>query len=108
MQKQRSRRRILATATLAFAAWVSPALYQVLPHLDLSVPLGIVYNPVGKAPIVTFNGGAAHGGVVSVGLSGEYEKEWVASILLSRFFGPPDLQTLADRSNLAFAVQRTF
>jgi hypothetical protein len=95
-------------AALAFQLLFTPTYFQVLPHLDLNVPIGLAYSPLGKAPILTFNGGAAHGGVFSIGLSGEYEKAWTASILLSRFFGPPELQPFADRSNLAFALQRTF
>jgi hypothetical protein len=85
-----------------------PTYYQVLPDLDLSIPMTLVYNPSGKAPISPFNGGADRGGNASLGLSGEYRKVWLASVQLSLFFGKPEYQQRNDRGFVSAYLQRTF
>jgi len=85
-----------------------PTYYQVLPDLDLSIPMTLVYNPSGKAPIAVFNGGADRGGNASLGLSGEYRKVWLASVQFSLFFGRPEYQPRNDRAFVSAYLQRTF
>jgi hypothetical protein len=79
-----------------------------LPDLDLSIPMTLVYNPSGKAPIAVFNGGADRGGNASLGLSGEYRKVWLASVQFSLFFGRPEYQPRNDRAFVSAYLQRTF
>jgi hypothetical protein len=86
----------------------APSYFQVLPNLDVSVPLALTYNPRGKSPIAGFNGGADRGGSASVGVSGEYRKLWLASVQLAAFFGDEAFQPRRDRAFVSFVIQRTF
>src|SRR3546814_18308220 len=46
-----------------FRAVFEPAYYQVLPGLDVTVPIGFGYNPKGRSSVVgNFNGGVDKGG----------------------------------------------
>jgi hypothetical protein len=89
-------------------ALFSPTYYQLWPHLDLTVPLTVAYNPRGKGPHAAFNGGAHAGGVASVGVTGEYRRLWIGSLQASYFFGPAEFQPQRDRHFLAFSILRTF
>ncbi|MNQ90855.1 hypothetical protein D3C85_1062090 [compost metagenome] len=109
---------------LAMRALFSPTYYQVLPGLDLSVPIGLGYNLMGRSSVLTgFNGGAHHGGDLSIGLSGVYQQKWNFSLTWTHFLGtlkpgraPVNAarqnytygQSLKDRDFLAFSVSRTF
>jgi hypothetical protein len=86
----------------------TPAYYNVLPSLDLSVPLSFAYNPSGKAPLAAFNGGTYRGGTASLGASLEYRKLWQASVQGSWMFGQVEFQPRKDRGFVSLAVQRTF
>ncbi|MNL45205.1 hypothetical protein D3C87_1678340 [compost metagenome] len=70
-----------------------------------------------------FNGGAHHGGDLSIGLSGVYQQKWNFSLTWTHFLGtlkpgraPVNAarqnytygQSLKDRDFLAFSVSRTF
>jgi hypothetical protein len=103
-----------------------PAYYQVLPEFDITLPIGIGYNPKGKSSVVqAFNGGVDGGGDLSVGINGEYQKVWKLSLKYTRFLGDEDVavvpsdapnsplmnsfaQTLKDRDFVSFSVQHTF
>lgn len=103
-----------------------PAYFQVLPGLDITVPIGVGYNPKGKSSVVSaFNGGVHRGGDVSIGINGEYQKVWKLSAKYARFLGSENVrtipndsptaplmssfgQTFKDRAFLSFSVQRTF
>lgn len=109
---------------LAMRALFSPSYYQVLPGLDLNVPIGIGYNLMGRSSVLTsFNGGAYHGGDLSIGLSGVYQQKWNFSLTWTHFLGaakpgraPVNAarqnytygQSLKDRDFLAFSISRTF
>lgn len=102
----------------------SPAYYQVLPGLDLNVPIGLGYNPKGRSSaIFAFNGGVEHGGDLSIGLTGEYESTWSFGLNYVRYLGkeqsfltPPNSnfaflsygQPLKDRDFISLNVKRTF
>ena len=102
-----------------------PAYYQVLTGLDLTVPIGIGYNLDGRSSTVfNFNGGAEHGGDLSIGLSGAYQQDWKFGVSYVRFLGgsgtflknnpaarAPMLsyaQPLKDRNYISFNLKRAF
>jgi hypothetical protein len=104
-----------------------PSYFQVMPGLDLSVPLGLGYNFGGRSSAIgNFAGGVSDGGDWSVGLKGKYQNAWNFSLTYNDFFGkagtftetlaagsaaPRQLsfaQTLRDRAYLAFSASRTF
>ncbi|MBT0962950.1 DUF1302 domain-containing protein [Denitromonas iodatirespirans] len=102
----------------------SPAYFQVLPGLDIEVPIGLGYNFAGRSgAIANFNGGASYGGDFSLGLNGTYQNTWKFGVSYVRFIGDefsfvtpqnsagPVLsfkQTRKDRDFISFNIQRTF
>jgi hypothetical protein len=111
----------------AFRMLFEPQYFQVLPGLDLSVPIGLGYNFGGRSSAVAnFAGGASSAGDYSIGLKGKYQNAWNFALTYSDFFGPAKTftetmvagngsprqltfgQTLADRANISFTVSRTF
>lgn len=111
----------------AFRMLFEPQYFQVLPGLDLSVPIGLGYNFGGRSSAVgNFAGGASNAGDFSIGLKGKYQNAWNFALTYSDFFGPAKTftetlvagsgsprqltfgQTLRDRANLSFTVSRTF
>ena len=98
----------------------SPTWYQAASGLDLSLPVGIGYNPYGRSSVTTlFNGGSSKGGDISVGLSGDYLQTWKGSVTYTRYVGGANTvldsknafsfkQSLKDRDFISFALSRTF
>ena len=83
-----------------------PHYFQVLPNLDLSLPIGLGYNLTGRSfSYYAQNGGT---GDFEVGVSALYQSVWKASLTMTGFIGAPDRQPLADRDIIAFSVERTF
>ncbi|WP_334190395.1 DUF1302 domain-containing protein [Noviherbaspirillum sp.] len=92
---------------LGFSVRFTPSYFQVLPELDLSVPVSLGYNIRGKTPVTSaFNGDKA--GTFSIGLIAEYQKAWYAALLYTNYFGGMAAQPLKDRDFISFAIQRTF
>ncbi len=89
-----------------FSVNFTPSYFQVLPNLDLNVPVSLSYNPKGKSPAAAFNGDKT--GSLSLGLSGEYRKIWTATLRFTTYLGPESRQPLSDRDNISLSVQRTF
>ncbi|MBI3367275.1 MAG: DUF1302 family protein [Burkholderiales bacterium] len=104
-----------------------PQYFQVLPGLDLSVPVGVGYNFGGRSSaIFNFAGGAANAGDYSIGLKGKYQNAWNMALSYTDYFGkaatftqtlvtgagsPRQLsyaQSLRDRAYLSFTLSRTF
>ena len=106
----------------------TPQYFQVLPALDISVPIGLGYNPTGRSSAVgAFNGGARHGGDFSIGIKGDYQKQWIMALNYTHYYGKEDAfltpnaldpshgpymqtgaQTLHDRDFISLTVQTTF
>lgn len=102
----------------------TPSYFQVLPQLDVAVPISVGYALGGRSSVFAF--GPEHGGDVSVGLDLEYQKTWKAALKYTHFYGrtggatttntkggaSPIMasfdQTLADRNFVSFSLQRTF
>jgi hypothetical protein len=104
---------------IGFQVVFSPSYYQVLPGLDISVPIGIGYNPMGRSSVVGFNGGGYHTGNFTLGVKGVYEQVWNVSLNYTRYLGAgqPLLdaaghftygQTLADRDFISLSLSRSF
>ena len=85
----------------------TPTYYQVLPDLDINLPLALGYTPEGRSPLAAFNG-PHEGGTMSAGVSGMYRKVWNATVQFTHFYGSEEFQTLKDRDFIAFSIQRTF
>lgn len=98
----------------------SPTWYQAYPGLDLSMPIGLGYNPKGNSSVITlFNGGWNKGGDLSIGLTGEYLQQWKGGITYTHYFGAGGTvldannnysfkQSLKDRNFVSVTLQRTF
>ena len=97
------------------------SFFQVYPGLDLSVPLGIGYNPKGKSSVITkFNNGVGDkGGDITVGVQGDYLQTWKVGVSYTRYIGGADNfldagnantfgQPLKDRDFVALTAQRSF
>ncbi|QFZ85171.1 DUF1302 family protein [Variovorax paradoxus] len=111
-------------SALALRLLFLPTYYQVLPGLDLTIPIGLGYVPKGKSSAVfAFNGGVQRGGDVSIGITGNYRNTWEFGINYVHYLGradsfltPPNSQTavlsygqaLKDRNFVSFNVKRTF
>ncbi len=109
-----------------FRTVFEPAYYQVSPGLDISVPIGLGYNPHGKSSVVAaFNGGVDHGGDLSIGVNGDYQRVWKLSAKYTHYLGSENVlaipsvspnsplmnsfgQTFKDRDFIVFSIQRTF
>lgn len=89
---------------------LEPAYYQVIPGLDITVPVGVGYNFLGQSPVdPKFNGGGAHrGGDVTLGVQFTYQNTWRGGVSYTHFFGSADTQTLLDRDFISLSVRRTF
>lgn len=98
-----------------FRVLFEPNYYQVMPGLDLAVPMGLGWNPKGKTGVVAgFNGGAHEGGDLNIGLKGVYLGLTRISLTYSAFIGTtrtannPFGNVLSDRDYASFTIQRTF
>lgn len=93
-----------------------PKYYQVLPGVDLGVPIGVGYG-VGNSSV----GGGFLGdkvGNLNVGISGTYLQEWRFGVTYTHYFGPEGTfvedrhvsfkQALADRDFVSISLSRTF
>jgi hypothetical protein len=111
----------------AFRMLFEPQYFQVLPGLDLSVPIGLGWNFGGRSSaIFNFAGGASDAGDYSIGVKGKYQNEWNVALSYTGYFGdektftenftpgtgsPRQLtfaQSLRDRAHLTFSISRTF
>jgi hypothetical protein len=84
--------------------------YQVLPGLDLTVPLTVGYNPMGKSPISTaFNTYGSHRGAdVTLGLTGVYALKYRGGLSVTRFYGKEAQNLYRDRSFATAYVSMSF
>lgn len=93
----------LAAATRAV---LEPRYFQVLPALDISVPIGLGYDLIGRSSDnSSMNYGA---GDFELGLTATWRTVWEGSITFTHFFGPADRQPFGDRDFVSISIQRTF
>ncbi len=96
-----------ATAA-AFNSSITPLYNDVLPNLDLSFPIGLGYNFLGRSEV---DGGMYHGtGTFSVGVTGTYRTTWIGSLAYQDYIGKVDpvWNGLADRGFVSLNLQHTF
>lgn len=100
----------------------TPEYFQVAPGLDLQVPIGVGYGLFGRSAVNGVLFPSENGGNVSIGLKGDYQKQWQASLGYTHYFGTdgsvinydtavPELSYNnfhGDRDFISFSVQRTF
>lgn len=104
----------------------TPTYRQILPGLDLNVPLGARYVVDGHSSITGLGWGAEHTGTVTLGLEGTYQGVWQFSVNYNKYLGKAEpfvnfrpLQTgghavyssgnpLADRDYVSLSLRRTF
>lgn len=98
-----------------------PEYFQVVPGVDLQVPIAVGYGISGRSAV--FQVAPEHGGDVSVGLNFDVRKTWKAGLQYTHYFGSqgpapsmnPATNTMAsykqyygDRDFVTLTVQRTF
>ncbi len=91
---------------MAFQASFTPQYFEVLPALDLGVPIGFGYGLVGNSS--TDEDQYDNAGNFEIGISGTFRAAWRGSLTFTHFFGAPSQQPLADRDFVALTFQRTF
>ncbi|HEX9159957.1 MAG TPA: DUF1302 family protein, partial [Rhizomicrobium sp.] len=90
----------------ALRAVFEPHYYEVMPALDLSLPIGLGYDLIGRSSVdSSMNHGA---GDVELGVSATYRTVWQGSLTLTHFFGAPNVQPFGDRDFVSISIQRTF
>jgi len=97
-----------------------PVYRQVMPGLDIGVPIGVGYTPKGsRSRALGIALPPENGGDATVGLNATYLQVWNVSVAYTHFFGSagPLLnntnnftfqQYLKDRNFVSLSVQRTF
>jgi hypothetical protein len=93
-----------------------PQYFQVLPSTDISVPMGLGYNPFGKSSVSSF--GPQRGGDMSIGISFDYAKQVRGGLSYTHYYGGAGQfiengslsfkQSLADRDFVSLTLQTTF
>jgi hypothetical protein len=105
---------------IGLKAVFTPAYRQVFSGVDIGVPLGISYFPMGKSSVVS-NFGPDRGGDINIGITATYKETVTAGLTYTHYFGPEDTtvgdgtsphfnfkQSLHDRDFLAFNIKTTF
>ncbi|WP_428422533.1 DUF1302 domain-containing protein [Methylibium sp.] len=101
-----------------------PSYFQVVPGLNLSVPIGLGWNFMGRSSsIFNWNGGSSHGGDYSVGFNFTYQQVWQGGLSYTGFFGGADgfltpansptpvlsyKQVYKDRNFISLTLKRAF
>jgi hypothetical protein len=103
-----------------------PTYRQVLPGLDLGVPIGLGWTPNGSRSVIgPFANPAEGGGDFTLGLNGTYDQVWRFNLAYTKFFGkaaplldqpanpatPPSFtyqQSRKDRDFVSLSVRRSF
>jgi len=96
----------------------TPTYRQVLPGLDISVPIGISYFPQGRSGAVAAFG-PHKGGDISIGVNGVYLDKWRFGLNYTHFYGSEDIalnadnvytyrQNLRDRNFISFTASTSF
>ena len=84
-----------------------PGWYQVLPDIDISVPLTLSYNFNDKTPAVAGPGGA-RGGNLALGLKFTYANGLKGGITYTTYLGADDKNAFGDRDFVTFNLLYSF
>lgn len=100
--------RLPSTTHLASAAELvfTPAYFQVLRNLDVTVPVGVQVGLGGRSSVDP--GQVAGTGSVTVSVTAVYRTVWEGGASFTHFIGPASEQALADRDFLVLSLSRTF
>ncbi|WP_269769090.1 DUF1302 domain-containing protein [Thauera sinica] len=97
-----------------------PEFFQVVPSVDLQVPIGLGYGLGGRSAVVSLS--PERGGDFSIGINATIDRTWQAGLNYTRYFGEAGAATSVksvgpyasyqqyykDRDFIAFSIQRTF
>ena len=83
-----------------------PHYFEVLPNLDISLPLGIGYGLTGQSNV--YFGPVSGAGDFEVGISGTYRSVWKADLTFNGFIGAPSRQVFVDRDFILLSLARSF
>jgi hypothetical protein len=112
--KNRDQLRPYGQATAAaFQFVITPAYYDVLPSLNITLPIGLNYNFLGRSEV---DQSMQHGtATFNVGVSANYLNAWTATLTYQDYLGKPSTlaedttyNTLADRGYVSLNLQRSF
>jgi len=103
---------------LGFKVVYTPTYRQFFPGIDISIPVGLSYFPLGKSAVVS-SFGPDNGGDMNIGITATYLDRVTAGLTYTHYYGPEDTnlnalsqfnykQSLKDRDYLAFSVKTTF
>lgn len=113
----------LATKDAAALQFIfQPEYFQVVPGVDLQVPIGMSYGISGRSSVNGALFPSEHGGNLSVGVKADYQKTWQASLNYTHYIGSagsvvrygtavPELSYQnfhGDRDFVSLSLQRTF
>ena len=84
----------------------TPQYFEVLPNLDLTVPIGVQVGLSGRSSVDPEQ--VAGTGNLTLSVSATYRTVWNAGISFTHFLGRSSNQALADRDFIAFTLGRTF
>lgn len=85
--------------------------YQVLPRLDLNVPIGVGYTIKGRSVLPAGFNTYSYGdrsGDISIGVGGTYAQSWKGAVTLTRFVGKPVHNGYRDRSFISATISNSF
>lgn len=98
-----------------------PAYFQVLPRVDLTVPISVGYAFGGRSALGPTIFGPENGGDLSIGLSADWARSVKIALQYTNFFGPKGSLTLdpvlreysyrqffEDRDYVSLTVKTTF
>lgn len=92
----------------AFDLGIAPTYYNVVSNLDVTIPVSITYDFLGRSEMDT---SIYHGnGVFDVGVTGTYRHTWIASLSYQDYLGKPNTtyNQIADRGFVSLNLQHTF
>lgn len=86
----------------------TPKWYQVLPGLDLTMPIGANYGFDCNPSTLLWGAGTDESGDFNVGIGGTYEGVWEFELTYRNFWGPWYNQAFTDRDYVSFYIRRAF
>ncbi len=103
---------------LGFKMVYTPTYRQFFSGIDISIPVGLSYFPLGKSAVVS-SFGPDNGGDINIGITATYLDRVTAGLTYTHYYGAEDTnlnaltqfnykQSLKDRDYLAFSVKTTF
>lgn len=96
----------------------SPTYRQILPGVDVSVPMGLSYTR-GRSSAVGAGFGVDRGGDINIGVTATYLNGWILALNYTHFYGPEGTtldaannaqykQALKDRDFISLSIRNTF